>query len=102
MQQDIHPKFHTDTKVTCACDHTFTTSSTQKSIDVEICSHCHPFFTGKAKYVDTQGRVEKFQQKMAAAKKHQPKKKKKKTSSDDQKPKTLKDMLKEQVKKDQD
>ena len=62
MKKDIHPKYDEIT-VTCACGHTFTTRSTGQDIQAEICSNCHPFYTGKQKYVDTAGRVEKFQRK---------------------------------------
>ena len=62
MKKDIHPKYEEAT-VTCGCGNKFTTRSTKKNINVEICSVCHPFFTGKMKYVDTTGRVEKFQRK---------------------------------------
>lgn len=59
MKKDIHPKYHT-TKVSCACGNTFETRSTVTDLHVEICSACHPFFTGKQKLVDSAGRVEKF------------------------------------------
>ncbi len=59
MKQDIHPKYH-DCTVTCGCGNTFETRSTKPKINVEICSACHPFYTGKQKFVDTAGRVEKF------------------------------------------
>lgn len=62
MKKDIHPKYE-ETTVTCGCGNKFKTRSTRKNIAVEICSVCHPFFTGKMKYVDTAGRVEKFQRK---------------------------------------
>ena len=62
MKSDIHPKYFKCT-VTCGCGHTFETGSTKEKIAVEICSACHPFFTGKMKFVDTTGRVEKFQRK---------------------------------------
>src|SRR5258707_405929 len=62
MKADIHPKYDEAT-VTCGCGNKFKTRSTRKNITVEICSACHPFFTGKMKYVDTTGRVEKFQKK---------------------------------------
>jgi large subunit ribosomal protein L31 len=62
MKENIHPKYEEAT-VTCGCGNKFTTRSTRKHIAVEICSACHPFFTGKMKYVDTTGRVEKFQRK---------------------------------------
>ena len=62
MKKDIHPKYM-DTKVTCGCGHSFETRATKPEIKVEICSNCHPFYTGQQKFVDTAGRVEKFQKK---------------------------------------
>ncbi len=62
MKKDIHPQYEMTT-VTCACGETFTTRSTKKSIRVDICSKCHPFFTGKQKLFDSAGRVEKFKKK---------------------------------------
>jgi large subunit ribosomal protein L31 len=64
MKKDIHPKFKQIT-ASCACGHEFQTGSVLDSIRVEICSACHPFFTGKQKLVDTAGRVERFQRKYA-------------------------------------
>ena len=64
MKADIHPKY-TTCKVTCACGNTFTTRSTRKEIKVDICSACHPFFTGSQKFVDTAGRVDKFRRRYA-------------------------------------
>ncbi len=62
MKKDIHPKYGA-AKVTCACGETFESGSTKKELRVEICSKCHPFFTGKQKFVDTSGRVDKFKKK---------------------------------------
>lgn len=62
MKKGIHPKYETCV-VTCACGNTFETRSTVDKISVEICSNCHPFFTGKQKLVDTAGRVEKYMKK---------------------------------------
>ena len=62
MKEGIHPEYKTAV-VACACGHTFTTRSTLDSIHVEICSRCHPFFTGRQKLVDTAGRVERFRRK---------------------------------------
>ncbi len=59
MRKDIHPKY-VECKVTCGCGETFVTRSTRKELNVEICSRCHPFYTGRQKFVDTAGRVEKF------------------------------------------
>lgn len=60
MKAKIHPEYHNDCKVTCACGNTFTTGSTLKEIRVEMCNLCHPFYTGKQRFVDTARRVEKF------------------------------------------
>lgn len=64
MKKDIHPKYQT-CKVTCACGETFETRATVSEMKVDICSKCHPFFTGKQKLVDTGGRVDKFKRRMA-------------------------------------
>ncbi|MCX6358747.1 MAG: 50S ribosomal protein L31 [Armatimonadetes bacterium] len=66
MKEAIHPKYQVTT-VTCACGNAFETRSTKPGIRVEICSNCHPFFTGRQKIVDTEGRVEKFLQKYKMA-----------------------------------
>jgi large subunit ribosomal protein L31 len=68
MKKGIHPEYQ-EAIVTCACGNTFKTRSTKKEIRVEICSQCHPFFTGKQKLVDSAGRVEKFRKKYAQPKK---------------------------------
>jgi large subunit ribosomal protein L31 len=63
MKPDIHPKY-TDVNVTCSCGNTFMTRSTHgRDLAIEVCSQCHPFFTGKQKILDTGGRLEKFRQK---------------------------------------
>ncbi len=62
MKKDIHPEYQ-EVNVTCACGNTFKTGSTTKEIRVEICSQCHPFFTGKQKSVEKGGRVERFKKK---------------------------------------
>ncbi len=62
MREGIHPNY-VESNVTCACGNTYVTRSTKPDIHVEICSQCHPFFTGKQKIVDTEGRVQKFMQK---------------------------------------
>ena len=66
MKKDIHPKYYPEAKIVCACGHSFTTGSTLPEIKVEICSACHPFYTGKQKLVDSARRVEKFQARVAA------------------------------------
>lgn len=65
MKKDIHPKYYPNAKAHCACGNTFTIGSTKEYIEVEICSKCHPFYTGKSKMVDTLGRVEKFRKRLA-------------------------------------
>jgi len=60
MKDGIHPDY-VECMVTCGCGNTFKTRSTRPTINVEVCSHCHPFYTGKQKFVDTAGRVERFQ-----------------------------------------
>ena len=62
MKKGIHPKYE-DTKIVCACGNVIETRSTKKEIKIEICSSCHPFFTGKQKFLDTAGRMEKFKKK---------------------------------------
>lgn len=61
MKPDIHPKYYPNAKVTCACGNQFTVGSTLAELHVEICSQCHPFYTGKQKLLDTARRVERFQ-----------------------------------------
>jgi len=62
MKKDIHPKYY-DVSVRCGCGNTFETRSTSQKIHAEICSMCHPFYTGKQKFVDTAGRIERFTKK---------------------------------------
>ncbi len=66
MKAEIHPTYYTEAKVSCVCGNTFVTGSVMKEINVDICSACHPFFSGKQKLVDTEGRVEKFKKKYAS------------------------------------
>lgn len=66
-KEEIHPTYYPEAKVTCACGNTFTTGSTRPELRVEICHKCHPFFTGQEKFVDIEGRVEKFEKKREAA-----------------------------------
>ena len=65
MKPEIHPTYYKDAKVICVCGNTFTTGSVLKEIKIDICSSCHPFYTGKQKLVDTEGRVERFRKKYA-------------------------------------
>jgi len=69
MKKEIHPEYYNEAKVTCSCGEKFTVGSTMPEINVEICSSCHPFFTGEEKTIDTAGRVERFKKRQAAGKK---------------------------------
>lgn len=66
MKKDIHPKFNEQVKATCACGAEIVVGSTQKELSIEICSQCHPLFTGTEKVMDTAGRMEKFKARVAA------------------------------------
>ena len=68
MKKDIHPTYFPTAQVVCACGNTFTVGSTKQKIEVEICSACHPFYTGNEKLLDAAGRVEKFKARQAAKK----------------------------------
>jgi len=70
MKQGIHPQYFDKSQVSCACGNKFTTGSTLEKIDVEVCSKCHPFFTGQQKFVDIKGRIDKFNEKMNQGKKY--------------------------------
>lgn len=67
MKTGIHPTYNQNVKVTCVCGNTFQTGSTLGEIRVEICSNCHPFYTGKQKFIDTAGRIDRFQARLAKA-----------------------------------
>lgn len=69
MKAQIHPTWYPDAKVICACGNTFSVGATLPEIQVEVCYNCHPFYTGKMKYIDTAGRVDAFKAKRAGAKK---------------------------------
>jgi len=66
MKDGIHPNYQ-ETQVSCGCGNSFTTRSTRQELKVDICSACHPFFTGKLKFVDSAGRIDKFKKKFSAA-----------------------------------
>lgn len=69
MKKDIHPKYTADSKVTCGCGNTFAVGSVMPEIKVEVCSKCHPFFSGDTRIIDSGGRVDRFKKRMEAAKK---------------------------------
>lgn len=87
MKKGIHPKYYDDCKVTCACGNTFTTGSTLPEIKVEICSACHPFYTGQSKYIDTEGRIQLFERKRERAALARAKLQKKKKANKKDRPK---------------
>lgn len=95
MKTAIHPTWYPEAKVTCACGNVFTTGATVAEIHVDVCSSCHPFYTGQMKFVDTAGRVDAFKAKMAGAVKHVSKtekrmaKKLKKLQEEAQRPESL-------------
>ena len=98
MKKAIHPTWFPDAKVSCACGNTFTVGATKSELRVEICAKCHPFFTGEMKFVDTMGRVERFQTKVKTAAAQATvlaarKKKKQERAENLRNPKSLKDML---------
>jgi large subunit ribosomal protein L31 len=67
MKKNIHPKYYEKAKIKCACGHIFEVGASKEKLEVEICSQCHPFYTGQEKLIDTAGRVEKFKQRMRKA-----------------------------------
>lgn len=69
MKEGIHPKYYEDAKIQCACGAIYEVGSTRQFMKVEVCSKCHPFFTGKEKIIDKRGRVEKFKEKLKRAEK---------------------------------
>jgi len=97
MKKKIHPKYYNEAMIICACGNSFTTGSTQPELHIEICAKCHPFFTGKQKFVDTVGRIDKFKKKQQVAKTSDYQKRKqakaKKKAGKDERPKTLREML---------
>jgi large subunit ribosomal protein L31 len=99
MKANIHPKWNHQAQVVCACGNTFTTGSSQDEIRVDICSACHPFYTGSMKFVDVQGRVDRFEKmrKTAESKKAGKVTKKEKTAKAE--PLSLKEMLEQEKKK---
>lgn len=94
MKVKIHPPYY-ETQVTCACGNRFTIGSTREAIRVELCSICHPFYTGQQKFIDTVGRIERFKEKQEKAKIHVAKKTSEAKKQQEYRPRTLKEMLME-------
>lgn len=92
MKQKIHPKFFEEVLVTCSCGSTFKTGSTRQSISVEVCSKCHPFYTGEQKFLDAKGSVEKFLKREKDAKAYKQKTTSKKDKSGDKQEKQTKSL----------
>lgn len=95
MKQGIHPQYFDNAQVICVCGHKFTTGSTKEVIHVELCSSCHPFYTGEQRFVDTASRIQKFTTRTETARKYQVVNKEKKAAEKKQaeSPKTLREML---------
>lgn len=94
MKKNLHPQWYPKAKITCACGHGFTVGSTKPELQVEVCSHCHPFYTGEMRYIDTMGRVERFMAKRkAAAVRREKVKTKIRQKKQAERPETLKEML---------
>lgn len=93
MKQAIHPQYFDDAKIVCACGNTFTVGATVPEIRVELCSKCHPFYTGEQRFVDSASRIDKFQKKQQVAQLHVAKKKEKEEKRKSEGPKTLREML---------
>lgn len=81
MKKNIHPKYYKSARVRCACGNTFTVGATKEFIETEICSKCHPFYTGQARIVDTLGRVQKYKKRLAKKRELETMKKKGKKSA---------------------
>lgn len=95
MKANIHPQYFDNAQVICACGNRFTTGATLEEIRVELCSKCHPFYTGEQRFVDSASRIQKFQDKQNIAKQYLTKKVKKmdEQKQKDTAPKTLREML---------
>ena len=95
MKHAIHPQYFENAQVICVCGNKFTTGSTREVIHVELCSKCHPFYTGEQRFVDSASRIQKFEQKTETAKKYQIVKKEKKAAElkKAETPQTLREML---------
>jgi large subunit ribosomal protein L31 len=92
MKAQIHPQYF-DAQVVCACGNKFTVGSTKEVIHIELCSKCHPFYTGEQRFVDSASRIQKFQDKQKKAQQYVVKKSKKDEKKQDTGPKTLREML---------
>ena len=90
MKAGVHPQYFLEAVVTCSCGNSFTVGSTKPTLHVELCSKCHPFYTGTQRFVDSASRIEKFKAKVEAAK---PLKAKKEAKQEERQPQSLREML---------
>jgi large subunit ribosomal protein L31 len=99
MKKDIHPEYYPEARIVCACGNTFTVGATEPEMEVEVCSACHPFYTGIERLVDSEGRVERFERMRKQAEesvtKPDKKERRKVEGTVGEKPKSLKEMLEE-------
>lgn len=94
MKKNLHPVYFADAKVVCSCGNTFTTGSTKERVTVDVCSKCHPFYTGEHRFLDTKGRVNTFQKKQKKAQEYLEKAKtKKKENKSERETKSLRELL---------
>lgn len=96
MKPTIHPTWYHESAVTCSCGNTFTIGSVKESLQVDICDKCHPFFTGEVKFVDRQGRVDKFRKQQQLASEKQAKKLGKKADKPAAETKSYRELLQDQ------
>lgn len=92
MKAKTHPQFYPDALVTCSCGNRYTTGSTRQTIQVDVCSKCHPLYTGEHRFVDTKGKVEKFRKKMEVAQEMRKQLAQKKTKKQEKSEKTTKSL----------
>lgn len=95
MKANIHPQYFDQAQIVCVCGNRFTTGSTRETIHVELCSNCHPFYTGEQRFADTASRIQKYQTRMTLAEQYKKKviKKKEQEKAKEEAPKTLREML---------
>lgn len=93
MKAQIHPQYYAEANVVCSCGNKFTVGSTKDTIHVELCYNCHPFYTGQARFVDNESRIEKFKAKQEVASKIVRTKKEANEKEEEHQPQTLREML---------
>lgn len=96
MQKGLHPTWYHDCQVTCSCGNTFVIGSNEQTLQVDICNKCHPFFTGEVRFVDRQGRVDRFKKRVEAAENRKATKKPSKKMAKGEDPKSYQQILRDQ------